>query len=188
MVWAIRPLAVGRPVPYRETTDDAVAGPGEVIVTADPFGQVLAEDRQSLRAPTPAEILRDAREAKLAELVEARDAAIVAPVTWDAAQWSALPEDQANLIQTVSLWDVVRRADQTLLGELAGDGAVVPAAVPWKTIDNDVRMLTFNEAVRLAAAMSLAKQTQFAIYWQLEQLVGAATSEPELALITWPGP
>lgn len=162
------------------------AGQGEFETTQDPSGLVLANDLQSLRQPTAGEQLEQLRVVKLAELVTARDAAIVAPVEWNGAAWSALPEDQSNLIQTVSLWDVVRRGDPALLADLALDGAIVPVAVPWKTIDNDIRMLSFNEAVRLAAAMSLAKQTAFGTYWQLEQLVAAATSAPEIAAITWP--
>ena len=163
------------------------AAAGEFESSVDPAGRVLAADRQSLRAPTQAEQLAQLRALKLDELVRARDVAIVSPVLWAGELWSALPEDQANLIQTVALWDVVLRADQDLLAELSSDGAIVPTAVPWKTTDNAVHVLTFNEAVRLAAAMSLAKQTCFGIYWQLEAAVEAAASAEAIAAITWPG-
>ena len=187
MRWAITPRGIGQPVAWRAIPEGAELAPGEFESTTDPDGKVLADDGASLRSPTSAELLQRARDQKLAELVEIRDAAILSPCTWNAEQWSAAAVDQANLIQTVALWDVVRRADPELLAELAADGAIVPQSAPWKTIANDVRDLTFNQSVRLAAAMSLPKLTCFGMYWGLEAAVTAAPTIEAVNAIAWPG-
>lgn len=79
MRWACTAREVGRPVAFRLLPDGDAAAPGEFVSTTDPSGLVLAEDLHSLRPATPAEVLTAAREAKLAELVAVRDAAIVSP-------------------------------------------------------------------------------------------------------------
>lgn len=182
MRWACTPRGVGRAVGFRLLPEGADPEIGEFVSTSDPRDLVLADDQTSLRTPTQGEILTIAREEKLAELVEARDAAIVSPVSWSGAQWSALPDDQANLIQAVSLWAAVLALspeDQATLG------APVPSSIPWKTIANELRDLSYLEAIQLATAISISKQTMFAIYWQLEAAVAAAELD-ELQAITWP--
>lgn len=182
-MWAITPRGVGAAPAYRAIEEGTPLAPDEFATTQDPVGMVLADDGVSLRAPTNAEMLGAAKAARLEVLVRARDAAIISPVEWSGALWSTLPEDQANLIQAVALWSAARglgEAEQLTLG------APVPTVIPWKTVDNQMRELGYLEAVQLATAVSIHKQTMFGVYWQLEQGVNAATSLEEIAAIGWP--
>lgn len=131
----------------------------------------------------PPPTLTEAQAAKLAELVAARNEAIIAPVSWSSAEWSALPEDQENLIQAVALWGAALHLTPDEQAQL---GAPMPTDIPWKTIANDRRNLTYLEAVQLATAISIHKQSMFGVYWQLEDAVAAAKSVADVQAITWP--
>jgi len=117
------------------------------------------------------------KEEKLSQLTFARNAALAAlTATWDGDEWDA-NEETSNRISSIL----------TQLREAQELGVVVPPQIPWRTADNQTRMLTIQELAAMGLALLQAQQLNI---WSqntaLKDAVIAATTLEEVEAINWP--
>ena len=118
-----------------------------------------------------------AKRAKLEALTTSRNAALAAlAATWDGDEWDA-NEETSNRISSIL----------TQLREAQELGVVVPPQIPWRTADNQTRMLTIQELAAMGLALLQAQQLNI---WSqntaLKDAVIAATTLEEVEAINWP--
>lgn len=180
MRWAISPRGVAQPVGYRAIAADAQLRPGEFSSTTDPAGLVLAEDGASLRAPSAAELLADAKAARLEYLKGRRNAAIELGVQFNGRRYWT---DRDSILDIASA--LVGFVAVQLLPAEQRATLTVPPTVPWKTQSGYVPH-TVVELIMLYAQVSQYRLTQHAIEDSLIAAVNAATTVQQVEAVDWP--
>lgn len=140
-MYAITPKGIGKPVGWRSVQPGWPLADGETFVAAeDPNNKVLAEDGQSLRDCTAAEILANAKADRLAALAARRFAAETGGVTV-----AGMPVETGRATQAILTGARI----------LAKENSAY--AVDWKTAAGFV---TLDAAAIIAAADAVAAHVQ----------------------------
>lgn len=180
MRWAITPFETGRPIGYRMIESDDDLAPNEFASTNDPQGKVLADDGTSLRDPTSAELLADAKAVRLEYLKERRNAAIELGITFNGRPYWTDRDSILDLASALIGFLAIGMLPPEQVAQLP-----VPSAVPWKTREGYVPH-TLPELVLLYAAVSQYRLAQHQVEEQLIAQVTAARTADQVNAIDWP--
>jgi len=118
--------------------------------------------------PSAAELLKEAKAAKLSELKAAYDAAISADIAYMNTAFQADPASQ----------DMITKV-------LAASGGTLPAGFFWLDAGNNQVPMTYADLQGLANAILLRGQQEFAHYQSLKAQVKAAADVPTVQAIVW---
>lgn len=124
-------------------------------------------DGANFAAPIPA--LADAKSAKIAEIISARNAACEADVTAHSRQWQADKRSQELLNSAITL---------------AASGLPLPTS--WRDVANsDMPISSISDLLAIAGAIAVQTQTAYATSWVKKSQVAAAVTVADVQAVMW---
>jgi hypothetical protein len=126
-------------------------------------------------APLPSVTLEGRKAERLREMTAARNATLSGLVVeWDGDLWDANEETSNRIANALSM-----------IREAAAQGIPTPPTIPWRTADNQDRVLTVAQLTQMGAAVFQAQQVVWAKQASLKNAIAAAQTVAAVEAVVW---